>query len=707
MKQLQQSYNNGRTTLESVPLHQPGRCEAQVKTVTSLVSAGTEKMVVDIAHKSALGKARARPDLAKQVWDRVRQEGLWTTVEKVRTKLDTPIPLGSSASGVVTSSGAQAGVQIGSRVACGGAGVANHAEYNVVPRNLMVPIPESVSFEDASFVTIGAIALQGVRQVAPTIGERVAVIGLGLIGQLTVQILKANGCDVLGTDIDPWKLDLAQELGADEAVLPDAFVSAGKQLSRNRGVDAVIITAATQSEQPINDAGHVSRRKGRVVSVGITNLNVPRDLYYYKELELRLSHAYGPGRHDPLYEQKGIDYPFEYVRWTEQRNFEAFLRLVETGKVTPSRLVTHRFVFEDAVSAYEMLTSGEEKYLGILLTYSTAVEESPPRATITVAQSPTRQKDVALGVIGTGGFAKSVLLPRIKKRSDITRSVAASRSGLSARHAAEKYQFNTASTDYEEVIKSDEVDAVVVATRHNSHAWLVRDGIAHGKHIFVEKPLAIDEDGLRQVIEEYHGQAVLQVGFNRRFSSHAAKAKGAIGGRQALLSYRVNAGEAPADSWLHDPEIGGGRIIGEVCHFIDFASFVLDADPLRVSTTRVSQRNTHDDVSITLTYDNGSVATILYLAKGNARLPKEYIEIFAEDTAASVDNFQKTTIHTGPKKSIHKTRGQDKGFDQELDAFFYSIRAGESAIPFESLVGTTRATFAAVESITTGQIMSL
>ena len=352
MKQLQQNYNTGIASVLEVPRPVPGRSEVLVQTAASLISAGTEKMVVDIARKSTLGKARARPDLVRQVLDKVRTEGLWSTVDKVRSKLETPIPLGYSIAGTVVEAGSAAGIPVGTSVACGGAGIANHAECNSVPKNLVAPVPEIIDPEEASFVTVGAIALQGIRQAALTIGERVGVIGLGLIGQLTVQILKANGCDVVGTDIDPWKSQLAVECGADRAVLPDDFVGSAKAFTHDRGLDAVIITASTQSEQPIRDAGLASRRKGRIISVGLTNLNVPRDLYYYKELDLRLSHAYGPGRHDPQYEYQGIDYPFEYVRWTEQRNFEAFLRLVETGKVTPGKLITHRFPFEDVVEAF-------------------------------------------------------------------------------------------------------------------------------------------------------------------------------------------------------------------------------------------------------------------------------------------------------------------------------------------------------------------
>lgn len=707
MRQLEQSYKSGEMNLVDTPIAGCAPAEAIVRTGYSLISAGTEKMVVDLAQKSALGKARARPDLARQVLDKVRQEGLWSTWEKVRNKLETPIPLGYSLAGTVVEAGKNADVAVGTRVAAGGAGVANHSEYNAVPRNLMVRIPDAVSFDDASFVTVGAIALQGVRQAAPTIGERIGVIGLGLIGQITVQILKASGCDVVGSDIDPWKLEIASASGADRVTLPDQFVAAAKALTSDRGLDAVIITASTSSDQPIRDAGLAMRRKGRVISVGLTNLDVPRDLYYYKELDLRLSHAYGPGRHDPQYEQQGVDYPFEYVRWTEQRNFEAILRLIESGGVRPQELITHRFKFEDALSAYELITRGEEKYLGIVLEYDTG---SPPESlerTISVAKTPTPDSDIRLGVLGTGGFAKSVLLPRIKKRKDIGRDIAASRSGMSARHAAEKYGFARASTDYQEVLGDSTVNAILIATRHNSHARLVREAFACGKHVFVEKPLAINGEELDKLVAAYDGSTVLQVGFNRRFSSHAGVVRKAVGGRQAVVSYRVNAGEIPPESWIHEPEIGGGRIVGEVCHFIDFASHVLGSEPVAVSCVGNPGRQTHDDVVVTVTYENGSVATITYLAKGNPRLPKEFVEVFADGSAVVMDNFRKTVVYSGSRKKTHKSRGQDKGFDQELDAFFASIRSGTPAIPFDSLVKTTRTTFGAVESLRTGQSVSL
>jgi len=708
MRQLRQNYDTGRMEISNVPASASSIRDAQVKTTATLISAGTEKMVVDLAKKSALGKARARPDLTRQVFDKITQEGLWSTIEKVRTKLETPIPLGYSAAGIVTEAGSQSGVVSGDRVACGGAGVANHAEYNIVPRNLMVSIPDAVSDEDASFVTVGAIALQGVRQAAPTIGERIGVIGLGLIGQLTVQILRANGCDVLGTDIDPWKIELALQTGADAAVNPDAFVAEAKKFTDGYGFDAVIITASTKSDQPIRDAGLSSRRKGRVVSVGLTNLDVPRDLYYYKELDLRLSHAYGPGRHDPLYEQKGIDYPFEYVRWTEQRNFKAFLRLVETGAVTPQKLITHRFAFENAIDAYELITKNNEKYLGIILQYpQSASNAGAPARTISIAGNPVPTAHINLSVVGTGGFAKSVLLPRLRKRKDISRVTASSRTGMSARHAAVKFGFAQASTDYTETIESDSANAVVIATRHNSHGSLVAQAFEAKKHAFVEKPLAIDRDSLDRIVDAYNGATIVQVGFNRRFSSHAQEAQQAVAGRQAYLTYRVNAGEIPEDSWIHDPEIGGGRIIGEVCHFIDTASYIFGSSPLSVVTVGVPHRRTHDDLTLTISYDNGSVATIVYVAKGSPRLGKELIEVFADGVAVSIDNFRKTVVYSGNKRIVHKTRSQDKGFDQELDAFFASIKSGTPAIPFGSLVATTKVTFAAVESLRTGVSVTL
>lgn len=707
MKQIQQSYRRGGTHIVVVPAGKSESQTALVSTEYSLISAGTERMIVDLAGKSALGKARARPDLARQVIDKVRQEGLWSTWDKVRNKLETPIPLGYSLAGKVVDAGANAGVAVGTRVAAGGAGVANHAESNIVPKNLMVPVPEGVTSENASFVTVGAIALQGVRQAAPTIGERVGVIGLGLVGQLTVQILKANGCDVIGMDIDPWKLDVAMSCGADLVALPDRFVPNATAYTGHRGLDAVIITASTKSDQPIKDAGLAMRRKGRVVSVGLTNLDVPRDLYYYKELDLRLSHAYGPGRHDPQYEHRGIDYPFEYVRWTERRNFEAFLRLIERGAVNPQALITHRFKFEDALAAYELITAGDEKYLGIVLEYGAGEESQKREHTITLENTLKPHRDIRLAVLGTGAFARSVLLPRIKKHRRVTRCVAASRTGISARHAAERYRFARASTDYNAVLADPEINTLFITTRHDNHAGLVRAAIDNGKHVFVEKPLAIGYDELSELESTYDGTTIVQVGFNRRFSSHADIARAEIAGRQAVVAYRVNAGDIPFESWIHDRRVGGGRIIGEVCHFIDFAAFVLDARPVRVSCLGPPGRQTHDDVVVTLTYGNGSVATITYLAKGNARLPKEAIEIFAEGTAITIDNFLKTVVYSRGRKRTHKGSKQDKGFDQEIDAFFDSILNGKPAISFASMVQTTRATLAAVESLQSGGHMLL
>jgi len=712
MKQLIQNYRTGELGIFEVP---PPICKDEgilIETTVSLVSAGTEKMIVDIAKKSLLGKAKARPDLVKQVINKMKKEGIRNTLEKVFAKLDTPIPLGYSCVGRVIEVGRKIyNVSVGDRVACGGAGYANHAEINYIPKNLFVKVPDNVDDIDASFVTVGAIALQGVRQANPKIGESVAVIGLGLLGQLTVQILKANGCKVIGSDIDSWKLELAKRLGADEVCYPDEMVNRAMEFSNGYGVDSVIITASTQSEQPIIDAGEMSRMRGTVVVVGMVNMNIPRNLYYKKELTVKLSMAYGPGRYDPLYEEKGVDYPYDLVRWTEQRNFEAFLNLISEGKVTPKDLVTHIFPFEEALKAYDLLEGKKkEKYLGIVLTYS-GNKKKKLRKLIKLSEKVVRADRVNIGLIGAGNFTKSVILPSMRKVGEFNLVGLATATGVSAHGVGKKYGFRYITTDDEEIFKDPEINAVIITTRHNDHAEKVLKAIKYGKHCFVEKPLAIREEELEEIRESYKGERILQVGFNRRFAPLIQEIRRHVENKPISVVYRVNAGIIPLDSWIQDPEIGGGRIVGEVCHFIDTCAYLAGSLVKSVYASVVRKSAKHipdeDNVNIILTFENGSTASINYFAYGDGSLNKEYIEVFSEGMAFQLNDFKELVIYDHGKKRKVKSINQDKGFIGELKAFAEGIKMGRNPIPFESLYNTTKTTFKILESIRTGKVVDV
>jgi len=713
MKELIQSYKTGEMILGEVPKPLCKDEGVVVRTEASVVSAGTDKLMVDLAKKSLLGKSRARPDLVKQVIGKMKQEGVIQTLQKVFTKLDSPMPLGYSCAGRVIEVGSKVTeFSVGDRVACAGAGYANHAEVNYVPRNLVAKIPGDLSFEDAAFVTIGTIALQGVRQAETRPGERVGVLGLGLIGLLTVQILKASGCKVIGTDIDPDKLKIAEELGADGAVLNESFISASQNFTDGYGLDSMIITASTKSNQPIEMAPDVCRHKGKVVALGMIGMNIPRNQYYEKELDLRLSMAYGPGRYDPEYEEKGIDYPYPFVRWTEQRNMRAFLEFVEEGKVTPGKIVTHRFDFEDALDSYGLLTSkSDEKYIGIVLNYDTGKEID---SFVEIAPSGTvKSKKIAAGFIGAGNFAKGVLLPEVKKVDNIQLKDLVTATGASSSGSAEKYGFTRLYSDYREMLKDDSINTVFITTRHNLHYKMITDSLLAGKHVYCEKPLTIKIKELDSLIELYEGleeKPVLMIGFNRRFSEHIVRIRDFVDSTEErpVINYRINAGFIPKDAWIQDFEIGGGRIIGEVCHFIDVASFIADSEVEEVFASELSTPGNYkrDNVSIILKFTNGARATINYLANGSRSVPKERIEVFCGGGTAICDNFKKTEIIKSRKKTKVKSRfSQEKGFRSEIVAFRDAIIAGGSnPIPFSSIANTTRTTFAVIESIVTGKI---
>jgi predicted dehydrogenase/threonine dehydrogenase-like Zn-dependent dehydrogenase len=720
MKQIIQSYRSGELWLADVPAPALRGGGAVVQTAASLVSPGTERMIVELAKKSLLGKAAARPDLVRKVIDKIKTEGLGPTMTKVFAKLDTPIPLGYSCAGSVVEAGGSSGVRAGDRVACAGAGYATHAEFNFVPRNLCVPLPATVSFEDAAYATLGSIALQGVRQADLRLGESVAVIGLGLLGLLTVQLLKASGCRVIGSDLDPHRCQLANDLGADE-VIGAGLAEAALGFSNGYGVDAVIITAATTSNEPIEVAAEACRTKGRVVIVGLVGMDVPRDPFYKKELDLRLSMSYGPGRYDPAYEEAGHDYPYAYVRWTEQRNIQAFLDLVAAGKVTPSRLTTHRFAIDEALKAYDLLGGKTgERSLGIVIEYpvpaaGASVEPPSRRVTLQGSVQPVRGK-LGIGFVGAGNFAKSVLLPALGRRDDVQLTGICTATGMSGVETGKRHGFRFAATDVGELLNDPATNAVFIATQHHTHADFICQALEAGKSVFCEKPLCTTPEQLDQIERRVAGLAqpgpCLMVGFNRRFSPHAVAVREAFRARSSplVVNYRVNAGMAPLDSWVQDPDRGGGRIVGEVCHFADLAEFLVGSSPERLyaSSIRTADRRdvAEDSLVVTINYADGSLATIQYLAHGSSQVPKERGEICADGATAVIDNFRQTTFFGGRGRGV--TGKQDKGFDAELAAFLNAMREGSPwPISFDSLARTTRATFAILESLFSGKPVQL
>jgi polar amino acid transport system substrate-binding protein len=716
MKQVVQNYRTGQLKVEDLPppALKPGG--VLVRTACSLISAGTERTIVETAQSSLIGKARSRPDLVRQVVDSVKREGLSSTYEKVKARLSQSKALGYSASGVVTAVGRDVQeFRVGDRVACAGGGYASHAEVIFVPRNLCCKLPDGVSYEAACYTTVGAIALQGIRQTSPRLGETVAVIGLGLVGQLTVQLLKAAGCRVFGFDIDQAACELAERSGADSVAVDSATARAAcDALTGGRGADCIVITAATKSSEPIELAAELARDRARIVVVGLVGMDVPRQSFYAKELELRLSRSYGPGRYDPDYEEKGSDYPIGYVRWTEKRNMEAFIHLVAEGKVNTGLLTTHRFEVANATEAYDLILSGDKRFCGIVLEYPSAEQRG---ALLAMKPVSTVLSGDELGVsfIGAGNFARGVLLPIVKRAAKVQLRGVGAATGLSAKNTAEQFGFSYSTTDYREIMLDDQSQIVFIATRHDSHSQLAAEALAQGKHVFVEKPLAVTEDGLREVVAAARASSgLLMVGYNRRFAPVAQETKTLFGSRAAPMTivYRVNAGQLPREHWTHDPVEGGGRIIGEACHFIDFVQYLTGALPARMTAEAVSLDHTagiiDDSTLISMTMNDGSIASIIYTASGDPSVAKERVEIFCERSVATIDDFRTATfIHDG-KTTKKGRKAQDKGHAAEVAAFFDAVQGRTGPpIELESLIATTLASFAVVESVKSAAPVSL
>ncbi len=710
---ISQNYKTGKISIKDSSLPTLKNGGVLVQTSYSLISAGTEGMKVREGKMNYLEKAKARPDQVKKVLESVRQQGLWSTYQKVINKLDSLTPLGYSTSGIIVEVGAGAdGLQIGQRVACAGAGYANHAEINFVPKNLVVPIPENVSTEHAAFTTVGAIAMQGYRQAEMQLGEVACVIGLGLLGQLLVQILKASGVHVIGVDISQERCDLAQKSGAESAYHPDdqSLHGAMKRLSRGFGADVIFITAGGSSNGPTELAVQLARDRARVVDIGKTKLDLSWKDYYEKELDVRFSRSYGPGRYDPNYEEKGIDYPIGYVRWTERRNMESFLDLIASNKIDLNLILSKVYSFDDAEEVYQKLADGNLGGIGVLFKYN-EVNLNTSTVPKNKFETPTGKVKIEaplkIGTIGAGNYASSMLLPHLKDHKDVRLVQVATATPLSAENAKDKFLFEEITTDYKSMLARPDIDAVIIATRHKAHAQMTIDGLRAGKAIFVEKPLAIqlsEVEAIHSAIVETQNER-LQVGFNRRFSPLVIKMKETLNQVQGplMITYRVHAGQMDASSWYLDND-EGSRFIGEAGHFIDVISYLTNSQAISVYAKTLSpaklNKDDLDNLSVIITYQDGSIGNLLYLTQGDNKVPKEYVEVFGGGLTLQLNNFEKLNIYSkGKLKTISSSR-IDKGQKNEMSAFVNAILNNtEMPISIDSLINTTLVTLGADLSI--------
>lgn len=705
MKQLLQSLKDGTTSVADVPAPRAGAGQVLVRTSASLVSAGTERMLVAFGKGNLLQKARQQPDKVKMVLEKVRTDGLATTLDAVRSKLDQPLALGYCNVGRVIESRV-AGFAAGDRVVSNG----KHAEIIAVPANLCARIPDNVDDDAASFTVLAAIGLQGIRLAQPTIGECVVVTGLGLIGLLTVQMLRAQGCRVLGIDLDPARLELARSFGA-EVANPGAgedVLARAKTFSRGVGVDAVIITASTKSNEPVSQAARMCRKRGRIVLVGVVGLELSRADFYEKELSFQVSCSYGPGRYDPAYEEGGQDYPIGFVRWTEQRNFQAVLDLMSSGALDVAPLITHRFTIENGERAMTLLTSGETS-LAILLSYPEGFErneEPVRRVRLDAAPASGTVGPGVVAFLGAGNYAGRVLIPAFKAAGAKLHTLVSS-GGVSSVHFGRKFGFAEAATDSAPVLANPEIDTIIIATRHNAHAAQVLAALRAGKHVFCEKPLCLTLDELAQIEGEARvrpGQH-LMVGFNRRFAPHIVRMKSLLSSieQPKAIIITVNAGEIPPDHWTQDMLVGGGRIIGETCHFIDLARHLVDAPVVAHHAVAMGRHPgvavRSDKVSLTLEFADGSIATIHYLANGDKAFPKERIEAFAGGRVLQLDNFLKLRGWGWP--GFHKMNlwRQDKGQRDCALAFYRAVTEGRAPFALDELLESSRIAIEAAQSI--------
>lgn len=708
MKAVLQDMKSGALSVGDVPPPALQRGGILVQVTRSVISLGTERSIIALAKKGPIGKAQDRPDLARKVLNRAKQEGLWNTYQVVKNLLASPIPLGYSCAGRVIAVGADVSeFRVGDRVACAGLGFANHAEVNYVPRNLATRIPDGVSDDGAAFVAIASIAMHGLRLAELSLGESVFVLGLGLVGQIAVQLARASGATVIGFDPDPAKVELARRFGARVAATsPRDALTQLRDATGGHGADAVLICAAAKSDGPLKLAAQASRLRGRVISVGDVPLKLDRRAFFEKEIQVLVSRSYGPGRYDPAYEVRGVDYPLPYVRWTERRNMSAFLELMAQGAIDLSPLITHRFEIARAEAAYDVVTGAEGKRaLAIVLEYPTR-ESAPPARAIHLrnSRSPASGSAIRLGAIGAGQFAKGILLPEFRKHREVEFVAVCTVSGLTSRTPAERYGAQYATSDAQELINDERINSVVITTRHDQHADLVAAAIRAGKAVFCEKPLASTPAGLESVIDALRSASVtprLLTGFNRRFSPLARATRDFIsrGSSPQSILYRVNAGPVQPDNWVIDPVSGGGRIVGEVCHFIDFACFLTGSMPARVYAEHVAATNERvtdrESVSVTVTFADGSVAVIQYVTCGDTSVPKERVEVAAGGRTAVLENFRTLSLHDDNRTKRRRLMNQQKGHSEEVEAFVRAIAdGGAMPIDIETQLAVARATFA-------------
>lgn len=708
MKQIIQNLKNGNTILEEVPAPLVKKGHVLIQTSKTLVSLGTEKMLVEFGKSNLLSKARQQPEKVKQVLDKIKSDGLLPTLEAVFNKLDEPLPLGYCNAGVVIEVGEGVSeFKVGDRVVSNGA----HAEYVCVPKNLCALIPENVSDEEAAFTVIGSIGLQGIRLVNPTIGETIVVIGLGLIGLITAELLIANGCEVIGFDFDDKKVALAQSKGV------KAFNAKGidvvktvEGITNGVGADAVIITASTKSDEVISQSAQMSRKRGRIVLVGVIGLNINRADFFKKELSFQVSCSYGPGRYDEDYENRGIDYPLAYVRWTEKRNFETILGAIARGKLHVKPLITERVKLDDYMQIYGAMGGAS---IASIISYEATQEQAKPKNNVQLNQATFSGSKGVIGIIGSGNFTKMTMLPALKGTGAAYKYIA-SQSGVSGNALAKKHGFSNSTTDYKQILNDSEVDLVLITTRHNVHASMTIDCLNAGKHVFVEKPLAINNEQLEQVVSTYgslNNKPTITVGFNRRFSPFIQKAKALLGNANNAINMiaTMNAGFIPPEVWVHDLQVGGGRIIGEACHFIDLMTYLNGSKVVSVSTSALGNQiaeNT-DNAIITLKFENGSQGVINYFANGNKAYSKERVEIYSQGRTLILDNFRRLEGFGFKGFSSMKSK-QDKGHKNQFDLLIKAIKnGGDALIPFDEIVNTSQASIAAIESLKTGKTILL
>lgn len=705
MKQIIQSFKTGETILEEIPAPQVKRGTVLIQTTRSLVSLGTERMLVEFGKSNLISKARQQPDKVKQVLDKIKTEGLLPTLEAVFNKLEQPLPLGYCNVGRVISVGeGVSDFKVGDRVASNG----QHAEFVCVPQNLVAHIPDNVSDDEASFTVIGSIGLQGIRLLNPTIGETVVVIGLGLIGLITAQMLIANGCSVIGVDIDNDKLELAKKWG----VIPfnpkvGDVVKFVESTTNNIGADGIIITASTKSNDIISQSARMSRKRGRIILVGVIGLELSRAEFYEKELSFQVSCSYGPGRYDENYELKGNDYPLAFIRWTEKRNFETILTSISTNKLQVKEMISDITPLDQFQNIYSNI--GSSKSIASIISYSD-LKDNKPSSVVKLKEQNFKSSKGVIGIIGSGNFTKMTMLPALKN-SGAQYKYIASAGGVTGTALAKKHNFAFSTTDYKEILNDSEVDLVLITTRHDQHAAMVIESLNKNKNVFVEKPLALNEVQLDNIIEAYNSSkdSTLTVGFNRRFSPHAKKIKSLLGNSPMNVVATMNAGTIPANVWIHDINIGGGRIIGEACHFIDLITYLTGSKVASVCMNAMGENpneNT-DTATIMLKYENGSTGVINYFANGSKSYPKERIEIYSQERTAVIDNFRITSGFGFNNFSKLKTK-LDKGHKVQFQLLINQVKnGGKPLIPFDEIVNTTKASFAAISSLKNGSWVSI